>query len=329
MSDSLELVESTCSVCGTRDHARKIASGVDFEYHTSSETFTMYRCANCDALFLNPRPARSELGTIYSSDYHAFAFTEEEFGLSYVLRRQIERRRLLEWCDRVPSHGAIIDIGSGDGFHLGILREFGDPTWRLEAVEPDPRSSEALSGRGLKVHTGFLEELGLDPGQYDFALMIMVIEHVDDPIGILREVHKILRPGGEVGIVTDNIRAPDARLGRSSHWGGYHFPRHFNLYSARSLTTLAVAAGFEVERITTMVSPVNWTYTVHNYLEDRGAPGWARRLFTLRSPLALAGFTVVDLMARAMGRGALLRAVLRKPGDGEPIRVPADEGSTR
>ena len=37
-----------------------------------------------------------------------------------------------------------------------------------------------------------------------------------------------------------------------------------------------------------MVSPVNWTYTVHNYLEDRGAPAWARGLFTLRSTLAMA-----------------------------------------
>jgi SAM-dependent methyltransferase len=314
MSVSLELVESTCSVCGTSDHARKIASGVDFEYHTSIDSFTMYRCGRCDALFLNPRPARSEFGTIYPVTYHAYEFTEREFGLSYAVRRQIERRRLLDWCGSVPSHGAIVDIGSGDGFHLEILREFGVPTWRLEAVEPDPKSAEAVTRRGFRVYTGFLEELDLDPAQFDFAIMIMVIEHVDDPIGVLRKVHRVLRPGGAIGIVTDNIRAPDARLARGRHWGGYHFPRHFNLYSARSLATLAVSAGFEVERITTMVSPVNWTYTVHNYLEDHSAPGWARRLFTLQSPLALAGFTMVDLVARALGRGALLRAVLRKPG---------------
>jgi SAM-dependent methyltransferase len=313
----MELVDSTCPVCGTRDHARQIASGADFEYHTSDHTFTMSRCAGCDALFLDPRPARSELGTIYPDSYHAYEFSPEEYGLSYALRRRIEKRRLLQWCARVPPYGAILDVGSGDGFHLGILREFGDPTWKLEAVEPDLRSSEALSARGIEVHTGFLEELGLEPEQYDFALMIMVIEHVDDPSRILREVHRVLRPGGAVGIVTDNIRALDAGLGRGGHWGGYHFPRHFNLFSARSLTTLAVGAGFEVERLTTMVSPVNWTYTVHNYLVDREAPVWARSLFTLRSPMAMAGFTVVDLVARALGRGALLRAVLRKPGAGE------------
>lgn len=311
--EPLKLVESTCSICGTGDNARQIATGLDFEYHTSNDTFTMYRCGECDALFLNPRPARSELSVIYPSTYHAYEFTEEEYGLSYAVRRQIEKRRVLDWCRSVPSHGAIIDIGSGDGFHLGILREFGDPTWRLEAVEPDPRSAATLIRRGLTVHTGFLEELDLDPAQYDFAMMIMVIEHVDDPLGVLSEVHRVLRPGGAVGIVTDNIKAPDAGFGRARHWGGYHFPRHFNLYSARSLAKLAAGAGFEVERITTMVSPVNWTYTVHNYLEDRGAPAWARRLFTLRSPLALAFFTVVDLGARLVGRGALLRAVLRKP----------------
>jgi SAM-dependent methyltransferase len=274
----------------------------------------MYRCRRCDALFLHPRPARSELSTIYPDTYHAYEFTKEEFGLSFAIRRQIERRRLLDWCGSLPSNAAILDVGSGDGFHLEILREFGDPTWRLEAVEPDPRSAAALTKRGVKAHNGFLEELDLDPDQFDFAIMIMVIEHVDDPVGVLREVHRVLRPGGAVGIVTDNTRSPDARLGRARYWGGYHFPRHFNLYSSASLTRLARSADFEVERITTMVSPVNWTYTVHNYLVDRGSPQWVRHLFTLRSSLAMGIFTAVDMVARSMGRGALLRAVLRKPG---------------
>jgi SAM-dependent methyltransferase len=252
------------------------------------------------------------LGRIYPDTYHAYEFTAEEFGLSYAVRRFIEKRRLSDWCATVPTGGAIVDIGAGDGFHLDIVREFGDPSWRLVAVEPDPKAAAAIASRGIEVHNGFVGELDLAGAQFDFAIMIMVIEHVDDPVGVLREVHRLLRPGGGVGIVTDNIRAPDARIARQRHWGGYHFPRHFNLYSKRSLSLLAKDAGFEVERLTTMVSPVNWTYSVHNYLADRGAPDWLRRLFTLRSPLALAGFTLLDLVFRALGRGALLRAVLRK-----------------
>lgn len=291
-----------------------MATGEDFEYRTSPDAFQMYRCERCDALFLHPRPDRSELGRIYPPSYHSLEFSEEEFGFVFKVRRRLEWRRLRDWTREVPAEGSIVDIGAGDGFHLKILQDFGDPSWRLEAVEPDPRAAELMSESGLAVHTGFLDEVGLEADRYDFAMMIMVLEHVDDPLGVLRSVHSILRPGGRLGIVTDNIGAPDARLGRARHWGGYHFPRHFNLYSSRSLSTLVKEAGFEADEITTMVSPVNWTYTVHNYLADRNAPEWLRQWFTLKSSPALAVFTAVDSLFRAFGRGALLRAVVRKPG---------------
>jgi hypothetical protein len=62
-----------------------------------------------------------------------------------------------------------------------------------------------------------------------------------------------------------------------------------------------------------MVSPVNWTYTVRNLLDDWGAPrSWVAR-FSLASPVALGVFTAFDALHRAIGRGALLRALLRKP----------------
>jgi len=290
-----------------------VARGEDFEYRTSPDTFQMYLCERCDAYFLHPRPERSELGRIYPPNYHAYEFSEDEYGIAYEFRRRLEKRRLLDWCHDVPSGGSIVDIGAGDGFHLRILRDFGDPTWRLEAVEPDERAAEAISDPRIQVHRGFLDEVGLPPDSYDFAMMIMVVEHVDDPAGILRSVHRILRPGGRVGIVTDNIRSVDARLGRRRHWGGYHFPRHFNLFSPRSLRSLAAEAGLEVVELKSMMSPVNWTYTVHNYLADRSAPEWLVRSFTLKSALALGGFTLVDALCTFAGRGALMRAVLRKP----------------
>ncbi|MCO6501829.1 MAG: class I SAM-dependent methyltransferase [Acidimicrobiales bacterium] len=300
-------------MCGKRDRSRLVARGEDFEYRTSPDTFQMYLCERCDAYFLHPRPERSELGRIYPPNYHAYEFSEDEYGIAYEFRRRLEKRRLLDWCHDVPSGGSIVDIGAGDGFHLRILRDFGDPTWRLEAVEPDERAAEAISDPRIQVHRGFLDEVGLPPDSYDFAMMIMVIEHVDDPAGILRSVHRILRPGGRVGIVTDNIRSVDARLGRRRHWGGYHFPRHFNLFSPRSLRSLAAEAGLEVVELKSMMSPVNWTYTVHNYLADRSAPEWLVRSFTLKSALALGGFTLVDALCTFAGRGALMRAVLRKP----------------
>lgn len=309
----LETEAAVCSICETNDRAVQIAEGEDYEYGSSPDTFRVFECRRCDTRFLNPRPVRAELSTIYPATYHAFEFTEDSFGLTYGVRRRLEGRRLLDWCSSVPRGGSIVDVGCGDGFHLRILDDVGDPTWTLEGIEPDPKAAQAARAGGFEIHQGFVEDLDLEPNRFDFAIMIMVVEHLDDPVGVLRAVGRLLRPGGGVGIITDNIRSLDASFGKSRYWGGYHFPRHFHLYSERSLADLAVKSGFEVERIGTTVSPVNWTYTVHNYLEDHDAPGWLRRLFTLESPLALSAFTALDAVSMALGRGALLRAVLRKP----------------
>src|SRR5690606_4408591 len=162
-------------------------------------------------------------------NYHAYEFSEDEYGIAYEFSRRLEKRRPLDWCHDVPSGGPIGALGAGGGCHLRILRDCGDPTWRRAAAAPDASAAGATSAPRIQVHRGFLDEVGLPPDSYDFAMMIVVVEHVDDPAGILRSVHRILRPGGRVGIVTDNIRSVDARLGRRRHWGGYHFPRHFNL----------------------------------------------------------------------------------------------------
>ncbi|MCI0545090.1 MAG: class I SAM-dependent methyltransferase [Actinobacteria bacterium] len=307
----LTLVESVCSICGRGDRGRFVASGVDFEYHTTQDTFHVYRC--CDTLFLNPRPSKEDLAKIYPEEYHAYEFSAEEYGIAFKARRWLEGRRLMRWCRGMPTGASIVDVGAGDGFHLEILRKVGDPTWRLVGIEPAVRAASVVASRGIEVHNAFLEEAGLADESFDLALMIMVIEHVPDPVAMLDEVRRILRPGGRIGLITDNIGSMDARFGSTRHWGGYHFPRHLNLYSRDSLRNLATAAGLEVVELKTMVSPVNWTYTVHNRLVDRGAPEWATGLFTLRSAPALSFFTALDALAAMTGNGALLRAVLRRP----------------
>jgi hypothetical protein len=68
-----------------------------------------------------------------------------------------------------------------------------------------------------------------------------------------------------------------------------------------------------VESLETMVSPVNWTYSVRNLLDDWGASRKVVNQFSLEAAPALAAFTVFDSLHTLAGRGALLRVVLRCP----------------
>ncbi|HRH45113.1 MAG TPA: methyltransferase domain-containing protein, partial [Pyrinomonadaceae bacterium] len=147
------------------------------------------------------------------------------------------------------------------------------------------------------------------------ALLIQTVEHVASPPELLANVRKILRPGGRVVIVTDNTDSLDFKLFKRRHWGGYHFPRHWNLFNPLTLKKLADKTGFEVERLTTQVSPVNWVYSVRNSLSDRRAPRWLVEQFSLKSPVSLGIFTIFDTLNNLAGRGALLNAVLKRPNE--------------
>ena len=213
----------------------------------------------------------------------------------------------------MPEDARILDVGCGDGFHLNLLKKYGKKYWRLEGVDIDRRAAEMAEKSGLKVHVGNVEEIDLPSDSFDLAFMIQTIEHVADPEKILIAARKVLKPGGRLLIVTDNTDSIDFKFFKGSYWGGYHFPRHWNLFNRGSLTKLAQKTGFETASLLTIVSPVNWVYSIHNSLIDWRAPRFLVDRFTLKSTVSLSAFTALDIILQKLGRGALLRAILRKP----------------
>jgi SAM-dependent methyltransferase len=309
---SLSLVPVHCCLC-EEDDAEPLAVGEDFEYRTSPDTFLTVRCRQCGLVYLNPRPTLQELSRIYPSDYYAYDFSAEQFGFVYKVRRLLEARRLLSCCQDLPDNARILDVGCGDGFHLSLLRQFGQPNWHLEGIEPNHLGVLAAQRTGLTIYPDIIQSLNLPKASYDLAFTIATLEHVDDPVQVLEAVRSLLRPGGRVVIVTDNTDTLDFWLAQHRYWGGYHFPRHWTLFNAKTLRRLALKVDLEVVQLTTILSPVNWVYSIHNALVDWGAPRWLIRQFTLKSTLALGIFTLFDLLHQTLGHGALLRVVLRRP----------------
>jgi 2-polyprenyl-3-methyl-5-hydroxy-6-metoxy-1,4-benzoquinol methylase len=310
-STSVRLTYQPCCLCGVED-AVPTAVGEDFEYRVSADSYVAMRCGGCGLVYLNPRPADDELDRIYPPNYHAFEFTAENFGLAHRVRSRLEARRLLSYCVGLPADARILDIGCGDGFHLRLLREYGQSGWQVEGVDTSDRAVMAARDSGLSVHLGTVEEAALPENHYDLVLLIATVEHVANPLGVLRAAARLLRPGGRAVVVTDNTATLDFRLFGGRHWGGYHFPRHWNLFDKPSLRQLAAQADLEVVELGTVLSPVNWVYSIRNWLVDRRAPSWLVNRFSLKSPVSLGAFTIVDGMFQVFGRGALLKLVARK-----------------
>jgi SAM-dependent methyltransferase len=308
----LRLEPQRCCLCG--DVASNVVgAGYDFEYASSPNVFGVHRCQTCSLVFLSTRTALFEFDTIYPDSYHAYQFNEAEFGFVYRVRRRLEARRLLSAAGNLESGARILDVGCGDGFHLSLLRDFGRAGWELEGVDASHRAVSAALKRGFVIHQGLFEELEFRPNHYDLVLLIATIEHVANPVELMRAIQRVLKPGGRLLLVTDSTDTLDFWLFKKNVWGGYHFPRHWYLFDRRSLARLALSSGFGEPAISTAVSPVNWVYSIRNRLVDLKAPSWLIQQFSLRTALPLAVFTVVDLAFQLFGRGALLRMVATKP----------------
>ncbi|MBX9787391.1 MAG: class I SAM-dependent methyltransferase [Pirellulales bacterium] len=312
VASTTRLVSARCCICD-RDDGEPEAVGEDFEYRTSDDTFLAFRCPTCGLVYLNPRPSIDAIDRIYPANYHAFDFSPEHFGLVYRVRRWLEARRLLRYAKGLGNGARILDVGCGDGFHLRLLRDFGNPTWHLEGVDLDLRAVQAARDAGQTVHAGDLEQLRLAAASYDLVLLVMTIEHLAEPAVVLREVARLLKPGGAVIVVTDDASSPSCRLFRGRYWGGYHFPRHWYLFDRHSLALLARLVGLEPVAIESMMSPVNWTYSFHNLLVDWGAPRWLAKRFSLKAPVMLTAFTALDQLLSWLGYGSLLCARLQRP----------------
>lgn len=314
----LKMINANCCLC-EKETGDNLAVGEDFEYQTGPDKFTAMQCRECSLVYLNPRPTFEEFERIYPANYHAFEFSEKEFGFVYSVRRKLEAKRLLNWCKNLPDDARIVDIGCGDGFHLELLKDFGKKTWILEGVDADERAASMAEKKGLTIHCGLLEQLALQKEFYDLVILIQTIEHLADPPQFLRKVRSLLRPGGRIVIVTDNTDSLDFTLSKKRFWGGYHFPRHWNLFNKKTVRILAEKIEMEVETLTTQVSPVNWVYSIRNFLTDKNAPKRLIEQFSLKSTVSLGVFTIFDSLHNLAGRGALLNAILKRPLQSEKL----------
>jgi hypothetical protein len=92
--------------------------------------------------------------------------------------------------------------------------------------------------------------------------MFHVIEHLPDPVDVLRKLREVLVEGGIVIGQTPNVASWDARLfGR--YWTQWHVPRHLVLYTPETLRAHAEAAGYEVLSIKgSPLSVANWSGSI-------------------------------------------------------------------
>jgi SAM-dependent methyltransferase len=167
-------------------------------------------------------------------------------------------------------------------------------------VDLDSSAEAATRAKGHDFIRGRFEDVVLQE-RFDLVLMLNLIEHVDDPLAVLRKAARVLTPTGVILVKAPNYESGDARLFRHRNWGGYHCPRHWVIFHRASLTSLVERAQLTVADLRYTQGAPFWTVSVLGLLADRG---WARvslerpvHRHPLYAPLA-AGFAALDFVRR-------------------------------
>ncbi len=237
-----EKIEQVCIVCGVeREHILEpLQLPVD---HPAYANHLIARCLACNLESAWPRPSEQDLKEAYADEPH---IVRRESGLSALWRsyRDGARLRLLK---SVAEEGAtILDVGTGAGLLLKVAR--GKNRWNLIGTDYSERNIEALKGDGFDARVGMIDDVGLEPGSVDVVWASHVIEHMRDPVGFLRSVRSILKPGGVLVAILPSSRTLRARSG-TSHWHLVNPPGHLWSFNPETFRSLLTRNGFVVERL--------------------------------------------------------------------------------
>lgn len=146
-----------------------------------------------------------------------------------------ERRVLLERDLRGLRPGTALDVGAAGGGNTRVLRRLG---WNAIALEYGPEGARVAHDRGLPTLRGDATALPVADASLDLVVAFDVLEHLDDDDAAVREVRRVLRPGGRYLVAVPC----DPRL-----WSAHdEAVGHVRRYTRATLSALLVRGGFSL-----------------------------------------------------------------------------------
>ena len=169
-------------------------------------------------------------------------------------RRSVQSERKLTQVVRRLNKSSpdvrLLDVGCSSGALVAAAQNLG---FIAQGVEPAPKPAAAAQAAGLNVRQGLLEQIGYPAESFDAITLFEVVEHVREPLPLLKECYRILAPHGLVVIGTGNTASWTARA-MKARWEYLDIGRHgghVSFFNPWSMTVRAQRAGFRTETIYT------------------------------------------------------------------------------
>jgi 2-polyprenyl-3-methyl-5-hydroxy-6-metoxy-1,4-benzoquinol methylase len=191
------------------------------------------KCRNCHLIYVNPIEKMSKINEAY--------FQRKSVDASIIRESRLRATQAqVELIKKCKNGTRLLDIGCGEGFFLFSASKAGYTTKGIEISQD--AAEYARREFGLDIEAKPFEELRFPENHFDVVTLWQVLEHVPYPLQILKEVQRILKPGGLLAVSTPNIEGTLAKILRQKWWNIRRL--HINQFTAKTLMDMLNRAGF-------------------------------------------------------------------------------------
>lgn len=242
-----------CPVCNSVKFKEVFVEGKGYQYNIN-ERAKYSKCSTCKAIFQNPRIPSEHIKYYYQKNYYTHNKTNKNFSTENENLGMINKIKLMKWKIislynyRFPKlRGSFLDYGAGSGSFLNILQRQG---WSdLWGFDPDPKPFICKKNSVKRIDQKDLFPLNDKfKNKFKYILSHHSIEHISNPLPIMKLWYKILQPNGTLTIATPNVNSLSFKLFKN-YWYFLTPPHHYIIFSPESLKISLEKIGFKIESI--------------------------------------------------------------------------------
>jgi len=218
-----------CPVCGSEN----------FKVHWEADQGIWQRCLECSLLMQNPQPVPEDIISRYDSEYFNYETENEESFLDLMLLG-LKDVGFFRDSETVSKERTFLDIGCATG-RLGA--HLNDKGWKAQGVEVCREAADYGNRHyNIQIYPGTLEEAAYGNSSFQYVHCSHVIEHINRPDLFVKEIYRILKPGGVFLCATPNSSGFQALLFQDK-WRSV-IADHLFLFSIKTLKRCVLTQGF-------------------------------------------------------------------------------------
>lgn len=247
-----------CPLCGNHKNYQIIFVKQGFDF---------VRCQECGLVYVNPQLKTKYIESLYKEDSTFYsAWTQvllNEENQKWQKDYFLENLNLLS---RYKKFGTLLDIGCSVGLFMQLAQEKG---YRCIGLELEKEAFQYAISQNISVMRQTLAEAKFAANSFDVVTMFGVLEHLEQPGLVLKEIFKVLKPGGVVLAIVPNIYSLAAMM-QHEEVPMFNGRNHLTYFSLETLKNIFESNGFKIKILDTCLTSFD---SIVNYMQFNNPQG--------------------------------------------------------